>query len=885
MRFRATILSVLGVLAAGFVAGCKSESISVPHDPTHIVLVSGAGQSGDVSAPLDSALVVQVLDGSNKPVANVPLTWTVIGGGTVSATTTSTDADGKSTVTWTLAPVAGTQVVTVTSTQITGGGSVSFVANNGATITGVVSPGATNVFGATFARAARRALGLSGNRQTTRRPSPNQIVVGFRNDVLGVNAAGAQAYRSMSVARTARKALAARVATLSAAHGLRRAELSPAMLAARVTVADTTQIDATIAALRADPSVAWAERDQIVTIHDGAPKPMSTDFLPRTDFAARSSVSAPASPRAAGVATRQPNDPAYFEQLWTSTMIDLPRAWGITTGSPSVLVAVVDMGIRFEHADIAANLTKDGYDFVSQFGFGTTEQICADGSTPATTFTTLDGDGDGPDPDPTDPDDIEFNDAQNCWTHNRLGDHGLWTAGIIGAVGNEGVGMSGVNWAVKIRPVRVLGISGQGTNFDIAQGLLYAAGLPAPGADSALVQAPSAAPIINVSLGGADDSPTLRAAALAVANAGSLIIASAGNDGLDFPSFPAAYPNVMGVASVGMDGQLATYSNAGTFISVAAPGGDFRLDDNGGGGVLGPGWNFVTQKPTYLLGYGTSASAPFVSGIAALLLAQTPGLTAAQLRSRIEQYATRGAGQSRSDSFGWGIVNAYNSLTQQNGPPHSTIVRLVDATTGVVARTTTAKTDGSFAFTRVTNGAYYVQAGDDEAADSTIGVPGRRFGMAGGLGKPTVVNVNSNTNSVAIVLGLPLEVEPNDDVAHANVLTVGAYVVGSITPPDAHDMYAVNVPTAGVYTFETFGLLGSCGLGIEMDTQVLVASASGQTVGSNDDEGSTANPVNPHCSRVQATLTPGLYYVSVTGTGTHSLSANGRYRLQIRSGN
>src|SRR5581483_1159675 len=110
---------------------------------------------------------------------------------------------------------------------------------------------------------------------------------------------------------------------------------------------------------------------------------------------------------------------------------------------------------------------------------------------------------------------------------------------------------------------------------------------------------------------------------------------------------------------------------------------------------------------------------------------QTPTLTAADLRSRIEQFATRSAGASRSDTYGWGIVNAYNALTQQKGPPHSTIVRLLDATSGAVVNTTTVATDGSFAFTKLANGAYYVQAGDDESSDATIGVPGRRFGWAG----------------------------------------------------------------------------------------------------------------------------------------------------------
>src|SRR4030095_11042267 len=113
------------------------------------------------------------------------------------------------------------------------------------------------------------------------------------------------------------------------------------------------------------------------------------------------------------------------------------------------------------------------------------------------------------------------------------------TAGIIGAVGNDAVGGTGVAWSVKIRPIRVLDITGSGCNFDIAQGILYAAGLPATGANAALVQAPSRAPIINISLGGPSPSNTVRNAVNAANAAGSLLVASAGNDGLDFKSYPA----------------------------------------------------------------------------------------------------------------------------------------------------------------------------------------------------------------------------------------------------------------------------------------------------------------------------------------------------------
>ena len=861
------VISAMSILAVIVTAGCH-DSGPISHAPTHLIAVSGTGQAGDVSAPLAQPLVVQALDGANKSVAGVPVTWVVTGGGTVTPATSTTDKDGKATATWTLSATAGTQVATATSTQLAVGSTVSFVADNGATISGSITPAGGLPFSASFSRSASRFARLAAQqRSATRRPSRNRIVVGFKNDVAGLAIAGSASYRSMSASQQALTRLQVRVSALTKAYPLSRAEISPAILATRFRVADTTQIDAVMESLRADPNVAWVERDEIISIRDGAPRSMAVQTLPGVVQGAPSLSSS--------VIAKYPSDPIFFEQYWSSNMIDLPRAWTITTGSASVIVASIDMGIRFDHPDIGPNLTADGYDFVSLNDFGPTPETMCDG----TTFTSASGDGDGPDADPTDPDDIEFDDFLGCWDHSTLGDHGLWTAGIIGAVGNDGVGGTGVNWTVKIRPIRVLDVTGSGTNFDIAQGVLYAAGLPAPGAGGALVQAPSAAPIINMSLGGPFASTTLRNAVNAAITAGSLIVASAGNDGLDIPEYPAGFTGVMGVAAVGQDGGLATYSNGGTFISVAAPGGDFRFDDNGGGGVLGPGWNFSTGVPNHLFGYGTSASAPYVSGVAALLLAQTPSLTAAQLRQRIEQFATRPAGVTRSDVFGWGIVNAYNSLTQQNGPPHQTLVRLVDATTGAARAAIPTTAGGTFTFSRVPTGSYYVQAGDDESADGVIGAPGRRFTWAGGFGAPTVFNVNGNSQSTAIVLGIPTEVEPNDDVAHANMLSVGSYVTGNITPPDVRDVYRVTIVTAGIYIFETSGLVGSCGLGIELDTFLALASATGTSIGTNDN---FTSPTGRFCSRVQAQLQPGIYYLTVTGTGAAQLANHGRYRLEVR---
>jgi hypothetical protein len=862
------IFSAAACIAALLLSACHDQT-PIPHTPTTIKIVSGANQSGDLSAPLDSALVVQVVDAAGKSVSGVALTWAATNGGTLSATATTTDNDGKSSVKWTLSPSPGTQVVVVTSSQI-GGASVSFVASNGSTISGSVSAAPMTPF-ATFSRSPGRNASLASTRRTPSRLSSDRIIIGFNTGRLGVAAAASMSYRSMSTARTAITRMRQQIDLLRQSNPISRAEISPAMGAARIRVTDTTRMGEVMARLQQDPNVAWVERDEIVSIRDGAPQPMSTDFVRSLGPARAGDPSGPSR----NIAARYPNDSSFWLQLWPSAMVDLPRAWSITTGSTNVIVASVDMGIRFDHPDMAANLTNDGYDFVSQAAYDTPQSKC-DG----TTFTTIDGDGDGPDPDPTDPDDLIFT-INGCWAHNSLGDHGLWTAGIIGAAGNNGSGGSGINWTVKIRPIRVLGITGAGTYFDIAQGILYAAGLPAVGKDSLPVQAPSRAQIINVSLGGGFPNATMETAVNAAIAAGSLIVASAGNDGIDFPLYPAGFPGVMAVAAVGMDGTLAPYSNAGNSLSVSAPGGDFRLDDNGGGGVYGPGWDFTTGKPTALFGYGTSASAPYVSGIAALLLAQMPTLSATQLRSRIEQFATRPAGTTRSDSYGWGIVNAYNALTQQDGPPRVTYVRLIDVGTGGVIKTTRVNSSGGFSFTRLTNGTYYLQAGEDESGDGLIGVPGRRFAWAGGAGAPTVFTVNGNSQSVTIPLGMPTEVEPNDDIAHANALSVGSYVVGSITTPDTRDVYSVVVPTPGTYTFETSGLVGSCGLGIELDTFISVTAQAGTAVGSSDNAPTATGLL---CSRVRAQLTTGTYYVTVTGS-QFGLTPVGRYRLEIRAGN
>src|SRR5436190_2007403 len=264
------------------------------------------------------------------------------------------------------------------------------------------------------------------------------------------------------------------------------------------------------------------------------------------------------------------NDPFYPFQSWHYGLIDLPRAWSITTGGASVLVALVDDGTRFDHPALAPNLTSDGYDFVTD---ADTLPLCAGG-----TITNAD-DGTGYDTDPTIPASYSLDPTETCYGPDELGAHGVHVAGTMGAVGNDGIGVTGVNWTVRIRPVRALGVGGFGETYDIAQGILYAAGLPADDGAGGTVQASSAAKIINLSLGGPDDDPMMHSAIVSATSAGALVVAAAGNEGTSALHYPAAYPEVLAVAAVGPDAAPAAYSSFGSYVGIRAPGGNFDLGD------------------------------------------------------------------------------------------------------------------------------------------------------------------------------------------------------------------------------------------------------------------------------------------------------------------
>lgn len=309
-----------------------------------------------------------------------------------------------------------------------------------------------------------------------------------------------------------------------------------------------------------------------------------------------------------------PNDAAY-SQLWGMNNtgqtggtgdadIDAPEAWSVVTGSPSVVVGVIDTGVDYNHPDLAANIwTNPG-------------EIPGNG---------LDDDGDG------------YVDDVHGWnfvaeTNDPNDDyfHGTHCAGTIGAVGNNSTGVTGVNWQVKMIPLKFLSSSGGGVLSDAVDAVRYATRVGAK--------------LTSNSWGGGGYSQSLKDAIDDAGTAGLLFVAAAGNDSSDndaYPSYPASYAcsNIISVAATDHADELAGFSNYGrTSVHIAAP----------GVGILSTFPTTMTPAMvTYNLpvGYarisGTSMATPHVAGAAALCLAQNPALTVAQLRALLLQRSDR----------------------------------------------------------------------------------------------------------------------------------------------------------------------------------------------------------------------------------------------------
>ncbi|MGW8949324.1 S8 family peptidase [Streptomyces sp. NPDC055709] len=381
-----------------------------------------------------------------------------------------------------------------------------------------------------------------------------------------------------------------------------------------------------------------------------------------------------------------PNDTEYAKQwdLFEATGgMNVPTAWDKTTGS-GVTVAVIDTGYA-AHSDLAANVVS-GYDFIS---------ASADAR-----------DGNGRDADAKDEGDWNATDGE-CGLGSTAGDsswHGTHVAGTIAATTGNSKGVAGIAYGAKVQPVRVLGKCG-GASSDIADAITWASGGSVPGVPAN----PTPSKVINLSLGGASSTcPSVYQNAInGAVSRGTTVVVAAGNSNANASGFtPANCANIINVASTSREGNRSFYSNYGSIVDVAAPGGETRRATDTPGTVTTPQNGILstlnagatTQAAENYKPYqGTSMAAPHIAGLAALLESAKPALTPADIESAIKANA-RSLPGTCSGGCGTGVADA---------------AKTVNAVTGT--------TPGGTTFTNGTD----VAIGDNATVSSSIAVTGR----------------------------------------------------------------------------------------------------------------------------------------------------------------
>ena len=309
-------------------------------------------------------------------------------------------------------------------------------------------------------------------------------------------------------------------------------------------------------------------------------------------------------------AAMQPNDPYYASQQWNMNLINAPTAWDITTGTGEIVIAIIDTGIDLGHPELADKIVA-GIDLVND-------------------------------------DDIAQDDHA----------HGTHVAGIAAAVGNNGQGVAGVAWNARLMPVKILDQDGRGYMSTLAEAIVWATD---HGTD-----------IINMSIASLSNNLTVRDAIDYAYAHGVILVAAAGNAYSmgALTIYPAAFDHVIGVGSVGSEYEHASYSSAGPFVDVAAPGGHSNI----GPTIYSTFWQNGVH--TYNHAEGTSMAAPHVTGLAALLKATDASLGPDEIEQIITSTAIDLGEPGRDELYGAGCIDiaaALQSLQPEYPPATETL--------------------------------------------------------------------------------------------------------------------------------------------------------------------------------------------------------------------
>ena len=411
-----------------------------------------------------------------------------------------------------------------------------------------------------------------------------------------------------------------------------------------------------------------------------------------------------------------PNDPRLSE-LWNLQKIGAPQGWNATAGTGRTIVAVIDSGIDYTHPDLAANIWTNTIDGATNGLHGY---------------------------------DFSANDADPMDENG----HGTHVAGIIGATGNNGVGVSGVAQRTQLMALRFMDANGNGYTSDAVRAMDYAIN--------------HGAKIINESWGGSAADPTLAAAIERARAAGVIVVIAAGNEQANndtTASYPASYArqsnNVVAVASTDSSDRLSWFSNYGPqTVAIAAPGESILSTAKGGG--------YVTKS-------GTSMAAPVISGALSLLWDLHPTWTYTQILDKLKTSVDTSSGLAGKVTTG-GRINLGKLLDASSAiPPVTPVLRWTGGGPKVVSAIFGGSTSSSFNTVRVTFDKK-INAPTFTPSDVALTGPNGKLSV-------TAVTAVANRNNSAF------------DVTFANQTAAGNYSL--IVGPDIWDVQAKRMDQNG----------------------------------------------------------------------------------------